>query len=374
MKNQKSKVKICHFSSVHKALDTRVFFKECKSLANAGYDVTLIARYDKEEIKEGVRIVPFNLYSNRIKRVLFSPFRMLRMTLKQKAALYHFHDPELIPVGIMLRLLGKKVIYDVHEDVAKQLLDKSYFRFRFIARLLAFLAWVTEKTGELFFSHIIAATPSIAGNFRPAKTTIVRNVPLLTLFHSNVSIDIKKEKPVVAYVGVLAKTRGLVQMVQAMEYVGDKAEMWLVGNWENESIEKECRSQKGWKNVRYFGTRPQEEAYAYMKAGDIGIVNFLPLANHLNSLPNKIFEYMTLGMPAVLSNFPFWRESFDHFALFADPEKPQEIAQRIMEFLAHPALIETKGKSGKAFIDSGYSWDKEEQVLFGVYKTLLPRA
>ncbi len=267
--------KICHISSVHNALDTRVFFKECVSLANAGYDVSLIARFNKEsEIKDGVKIVPFTNYSNRIKRVMFSAFRMLKMALKEKAVLYHFHDPELIPVGVMLSWMGKKVIYDVHEDVAKQLLDKSYFRFKWMARTMAVLARLTEKIGSVFFSRIVAATPGIAKNFKPSKTTIVRNVPLLNLFRADTPVDLKKEKPVVGYVGVLSRTRGLVQMVKAMEYVGDKAELWLVGNWETEEMHRECREML--RKDTYPGERQRNRDDGATMHVDSGRANHIP--------------------------------------------------------------------------------------------------
>lgn len=366
--------RVCQISSVHPVSDTRVFYKECKSLANAGYNTTLIAR-DNGEAKtvDNVHIVPFHLDGGRFKRILFSPLRMLRMALKQKAALYHFHDPELIFVGILLKLFRKKVIYDVHEDFPKVMRDKSYIRWRFIRNMISSIVRMAEKFGTLFYDHIITATPGIAANFSSKKTTVVRNVPLLKLFQANAvsDVEIKKEKPVIIYVGVLSRARGLKEMVQAMEFIGPRAEMWLLGSWERDDIYHECQAEKGWEYVKFFGQKPQEEAYAYMKAGDIGIVNFMPLANHINALPNKIFEYMALGLPVVLSNFPYWQENFDYCALFADPQNPKDIADKINMFLDDRELRIKKGKKGKDLIESGYSWESEEKVLIDVYKKVL---
>jgi glycosyltransferase involved in cell wall biosynthesis len=367
--------RICQISSVHISSDTRVFFKECRSLARAGYHTTLIARDNGEaRIVDGVHIVPFRPDGGRLRRILFSPLRMLRMALKQKAALYHFHDPELIFVGMLLRLFRKKVIYDVHEDSPKVMRDKSYIRWRVIRLVISGIVRAAEKFGALFYNHIIAATPGIAVNFSSRKTTIVRNAPLLKLVRTAMTpgdLGIEKEKPVIVYVGVLSRARGLKEMVQAMEYIGPKAEMWLIGSWERSDIDRECRAEKGWQYVRFFGQKPQEEAYAYMKAGDIGIVNFHPLANHINALPNKIFEYMALGLPIVLSNFPYWRENFDRFALFVDPQNPRDIADKINRLLDDEELRLEKGKKGREFIDSGYSWESEENVLIDVYKKVL---
>lgn len=365
-------IKVCHLSSVHQPKDTRVFFKECRSLAAAGFDVTLVVRCDTVEVIDGVRFVPFVAYKNRFKRILLSPFRMLRVALKQKAKLYHFHDPELIPVGIWLRLFGKKVIYDVHEDVPKQILDKTYIKSRAVRRFISWCAKIVEKFGVLFFSQVVAATPDIGSNFKPKKTTVVRNVPLLKLIHSDIVPEVEKTKPVVVYGGVLSRMRGLKEIVQAMEHVGGRAELWLLGKWEREEMHEECKAQKGWEHVRTFGMKPQAEAYAIMKMADMGIVNFMPLANHVNALPNKIFEYMALSLPMVLSDFQYWRENFDRCALFADPKKPEEIAARIVEYLDNPPLGQEKGKHGRDLIESGFSWEKEEAILIDLYKKLLP--
>ncbi len=366
-----NRVKICQVSSVHPSTDTRVFFKECKALAEAGYNVVLIAR-DKGSARteSGVEIVPFHLYTNRFKRMLFSPFRMLRMALKEKAAIYHFHDPELIFVGLMLKLFGKKVIYDVHEDVPKQIMGKSYIRSLLFRRVLSSVVKTVEKTAALFFDRIITATGDIALHFNPLKTTVVRNLPVLQLMAAPAALDIVKEKPAIVYVGVLSRIRGLVEIVQAMEYVGPKAELWLVGSWERDELYEECRKLKGWQYVRFFGPKPQKEAYTYMRNADIGIVNFHPLPNHVNALPNKIFEYMALALPLVLSNFPSWVETFADYAVFADPYDPKDIADKISTLLENRDLRTEKGRKGKKSIDSGYSWEHEKNVLLHLYRDM----
>lgn len=363
--------RICHISSVHPALDTRVFYKECKSLAAAGYHVTLIAVTDQgQQTIDGVHIVPFPPYRNRFKRILLSPLRMLRIALKQKSPLYHFHDPELIPVGIMLKILGKKVVYDVHEDLPKQIMGKPYIRSRFVGKLLGLITRLFEWTGSLFFNRIVVVTPKIAQNFPARKTLMIRNLPELKMFHDSIQPDIQKEKPVLIYVGALTRIRGLKEVVQAMKYIGPRAHLWLLGKWESETFHNQCQQQEGWKYVQYFGQKPQKEAYGYIKTADIGIVNFLPVPNHLDAMPNKIFEYMTLGKPIVMSHFPLWQETFPECALFADPTDPADIARHVERFLDDPKMIKEMGQKGKSKVESGFSWESEEQILLNMYKDL----
>jgi len=363
-------IKICHLSSVHQPRDSRIFVKQCRSLAAAGYEVILVVPCEKSEVVDGVKFVPFRQINNRYIRILFSPFHMFWLALKQKASLYHFHDPELLPVGLCLRLLGKKVIYDVHEDVPKQVMEKTYLKPHALQRFVALCVKTLEQFGARVFSRVVTATPDIASNFPPENTTVVRNVPVLSFINTSVVTDLQKTKPVVIYGGVLSHERGLIEIVQAMEYVKDRAELWLAGIWAKERLREECEAEAGWQHVRMLGMMSQAEFYTIMKMADIGIVNFLPIPNHVCALPNKLFEYMALSLPMVLSNFPYWRENFEACALFADPNDPEEIAARILEYLDNPELRQEKGRNGLALIESGFSWENEENVLIDLYNTL----
>ena len=161
--------KICFLTSVHPAFDARIFYKEAKTLAKAGYSVTLIAQHSKDEIVDGVRIIALPKPRNRLFRIFGTTWRMFRLALKQTADVYHFHDPELIPVGIVLRLLGKKVIYDVHEDVPQQILCKEWIGSTWIKKCVASIVHIIEQIGVAVFTRVVAATPDIANKVHFSK-------------------------------------------------------------------------------------------------------------------------------------------------------------------------------------------------------------
>ena len=120
-------MKICHLSTVHNAFDTRILWKECASLARAGHHVILIAPVKEKNSCDTVTVQAFPAFSNPYLRMLFAPWLMLFRALKTKADLYHFHDPELLPIGLLLRLFTwKPVVYDVHEDVAASIRVRTY--------------------------------------------------------------------------------------------------------------------------------------------------------------------------------------------------------------------------------------------------------
>ena len=113
---------------------SRVFHREATSLARAGYEVILVAANARAETVQGVRIIPLPEKRTLFQRYVCNNVCCLWQGLRIRADVYHFHDPELIPVGMLLRLLGKRVIYDAHEDYVASL---ASHRFHFGLRHLA---------------------------------------------------------------------------------------------------------------------------------------------------------------------------------------------------------------------------------------------
>ena len=233
-------MKICQISTVHPLNDNRVFHKECKTLVNSGHSVTLIITHDKNEVIEGVNIVGLKKRKNRFARMLFAPLEALRYAFREKADVYHFHDPELIPAGIILKIAGKKVIYDVHENTAKQMLNKDYLGNMLKRKFVSGLVRTVESISKLFFDIIIVARPDIAEHWNSSKVRTVINAAVLKTIDDAPDVEIEKNKPVLIYAGGLTSIRGIRQVIEAMEIVGDKAEMWIIGGWQNDDFRKEC--------------------------------------------------------------------------------------------------------------------------------------
>ncbi|WP_061321102.1 glycosyltransferase family 4 protein [Clostridium botulinum] len=364
------KTKICHISTAHPTFDTRIYHKECRTIAKNGDDIYLLIANDKDEISDNVKIVHLPKQNGRFYRFFKKRKIAFKKAVEIDADIYHFHDPELIPVGIKLKKLGKKVIYDVHEDVPKQILTKEWLKSDIIRKLVSNIFNKYEKKASENFDKIVCVSEDIAKNFDMNKTVIVRNFPVISDIDSIKPIDIEKKTPVVIYAGGLTKIRGIKEIIDAMELLNGEVKLWLLGKWENKNYEEECMRSKGWKNVEYFGLIPQKQAYSYMKKADIGIVNFWPVDNHVSALPNKPFEYMACELPMIMSDFEYWNCVFKDCFLGIDPKNPENISRTIQKLLLDKMLMKQLGENGRNFVLEKYSWESEGKILLNAYKEL----
>lgn len=365
-------IKVCILTTVHPVFNIRVFYKEGLTLLESGYDVAMIAQHHSNEVAEGIRIIALPISKSYFHRIFSLTLKCFLLALRERADVYHFHDPELLPFCFLLKLFtGRKVIYDVHEDYSGQILEKDWLGNILVRKIVVFVVNIVEHLVSLFIDGIVVATPAIGRKFDKSKTVLVRNVPRLVLVDKAVPLGIKKEKPVVVYVGELYKGRKIKEIIQAMEFIGTKGELWLLGDWKDDSYRIECQCLKGWRYVKYFGFLKIENLYGYIKAADIGICLSSDYPNYLEALPNKIFEYMACSLPMVISDLSYWRDTFKECALFTDSGNSKDIAEKIDFLLRDGSLNKRLGAMGRELIEKKYSWENESKKLLDLYKNLL---
>jgi glycosyltransferase involved in cell wall biosynthesis len=318
-----------------------------------------------------VRIIPLPKPANRFERMIKTTWMLFVLALKEKADIYHFHDPDIIPYGLVLKLLGRKVIYDVHEDYPEQFLNKEWIGNYTLRKIISVPFNIFEKLSVKIFDGVVTATSCIAAKFPENKTITLRNLPILELMDKAKPPNWEKNKPIVIYSGGLSRIRGIKEIIQAMDFIENKAKLWLLGEWENEEFKQECENLTGWKYATYLGQIPYGQHYSLIKTADLGLVNFFPLPNQERAMPNKPFEYMACSLPMVMSNFPYWQEIFGQCAVFVDPYDPKDIAEKILHLLDNSNEAKKLGDKGRELIEEEYNWETESRKLIDLYKGLL---
>ncbi|MDC4505526.1 glycosyltransferase, partial [Acinetobacter baumannii] len=131
--------------------------------------------------------------------------------------------------------------------------------------------------------------------------------------------------------------------------------------------------KKGWNAVNELGQLSRNEVKEVLQRSVAGLVTFLPVPNHIDAQPNKMFEYMSAGIPVIGSNYPLWRSIIEDngCGICVNPEDPEEIAAAIDKLIVDRALAENMGKNGIRAVNEKYNWSIEEKKLFKLYTELL---
>ncbi len=366
--------KIVHMTSVHPRHDIRIFLKQCRSLSKEGYSVTLIVADGKgDETRDGVSIIDAGAtIGGRLSRMLGTTKRVYAEALKIDADLYHLHDPELLPVALKLKLKGKKVIFDSHEDYPGDINTKAYIR-PFFRKIISKTFYVFETFVCTRLDHVVAATPGIEEKFRRdgCKSTAINNYPLLEELSELLPWDPNKKQ--VCYIGAMTSIRGLPELVTAMQQVKTGTQLALAGEFIDAATEELCTESGGWKFVDNLGFVSRDRVREVMGASIAGIVTFLPAPNHIDAQPNKMFEYMSAGIPIIASHFPLWRSIIEsnNCGICVDPSSPSEIATAIDYCATNPEEARIMGERGRSAVLDTYNWDSQVGSLVTVYRNLL---
>lgn len=367
------KIKVAHLTSAHPRHDIRIFHKMCKSIALVGWQAVLVVADGMGESAEsGILIHDVGKPSNRLDRMCRVTDRIFKSAISLNAHIYHLHDPELIPIGLKLKRMGYRVIFDSHEDVPRQMLGKSYLNkptLWLIAK--GFAAY--EKRACKKFDGVIAATPSIRDKFLAInpQTEVINNFPLLNELNQKGSW-VKKRKEV-CYVGSIDINRGIQELCLAMGQTKSGARLNLAGEFSEPELKLKVQHIKGWQNINDFNVVNRAGVKQILCQSIAGLVTFRPLPNHVNAQPNKMFEYMSAGIPLIASDFPLWRKIINEndCGLLINPLDSTAIAKAIDYVIENPNEAERMGKNGRRAVEEIFNWGQEEKKLLQLYEQIL---
>jgi glycosyltransferase involved in cell wall biosynthesis len=361
--------KIRHLTSVHSIRDPRIFHKQCRSLAGLGHDVGLVACHERVEVIDGVRIVPVDRPRGRLDRMTRVAWRVYRAALREQADLYHFHDPELLWVGALLKLRGRRVVYDVHEDVPKQIMSKPWIP-AWARPLISKSFMLVERLGARMVDGIVAATPTIARKFPADKTAVVQNFPEASFARVDGAGPQGERTDAFVYAGGLMEVQGVREMAQAFALLPEGMTGTVAGTFHPPALEQEIAAMPGWRRVRFLGHVPRSEVAQAIDGARAGIVLNHPTANYVDAYSTKMFEYMARGLPVVCSNFPLWVDIVGgaDCGIAVDPRSPSAIAEAIGSLNEDPELARRLGENGRRAIAERYNWEAELSKLEALYR------
>ena len=313
-----------------------------------------------------------------MKRFLLQ-YQMFRISLKENAAVYHFHDPELILLGLILKVFKKKVIYDVHENVSKQILTKEYIPFS-LRKIISLLVRFIEYLSLFFFDKIIIAGEDIGFqcHFRRflRKIVLLRNFPTISLSERDI-FPKARDKVTFIYSGGLSRDRGILEIIQAFKKVKNiDIKLLLLGSFTSDNFKKTVMDEiDGVENIEFIPAVSYMEMFTLLAKCHVGLICFHPTSNNIEALSgrnNKIYEYMQAGLAIIGSNFPRWKDFIEgnRIGITVDSQNVSDIKSAIEFLISNPKVLEEMGYNSKR-LSKNYSWEAESKKLINLYNKLL---
>ena len=369
--------KVLVASSVHPASDTRIFYKEIQALCEAGYRVTLLARDDRLT-DDGVRFLPAPEFGSRVLRILLAPWAVFWKGMRERADLYHIHDPELLWVGVACKVLtGARVVFDAHENVVAQLRTKHWVP-RWLRRPLGGLYSLMERLVLPCLDAVVLAEDSYAPVYAWHRNVcVIHNYPLPG---RRVSRERPSDRPRLVYVGGMTRPRGAMTMLQAAARLRDRGveASWSLVGPASPNLEAEMRAyiaeHRLDRTVDLIGGLPFPAAQDAVAEADIGLAILDPLPNYVESMPTKLLEYLAAGLPVIASDFPLWRSLISEFecGVTVPPGDPAALAEAVGSMASDPDNRHTMGENGRTCLMARQMiWASEARILIDLYERLL---
>jgi glycosyltransferase involved in cell wall biosynthesis len=372
-------MRICHMTTVHPAKDARIFYRMSRALAERGYAVTLIAPESSEDAL--VRMSTWNTQlerSGRTKRFALA----LRAAVAERADIYHFHDPELIPLGLALKVLrpSAAVVYDVHEDYPAMMRVKYWIPTP-LRPLIAQAAYLANTAAGVCLDGIVVADPHVQQDFQHValhKSIVYYNFPTLSLFTPVPAAPAVAQADLV-YIGGMSDRAGMFVLLDALALLakqGITPSVRLAGYTDGDAglaaIQQGIRTRGLSVQVELHGRMPHTQVPAWIRSGRIGLVTLQPIAKFLKNIPTKLFEYWACGLPVIASDLPpirpFLRNGKNGL-LFA-PTSAEDLARVIVWLMRHPYEAKAMGQYGQGQVAKEWNNDRQIDDLIGLYEQI----
>ena len=341
-------------------------------MAEAGYEVVLLAAGEQEVVK-GLRVGGLPRSSNRLTRMTLGVGRALLKSLATPADLYHFHDPELIPAGLLLRLLGKRVVYDIHEDNRTALQERDYLPSWTRPLIAGTFARIEEGASRHF--HLVLAERYYAERF-PRGEAILNYARFPPLDEGQLAARPRAEHPRLIYTGNVKAYRGAYRHARLLKRLPD-AELVLVGRCDpGLAADLQAGADPSRLQIEGVGGHvPHERIVSHYlrESWTAGLALFPPGPHTRRKELTKIFEYMAFGIPVLCADFPSLRRIVEgsECGICVDPDKEEEAAQAVRYLWENPEAAKGMGERGREAVRTTYNWDTQAEKLLRFYDTIL---
>jgi glycosyltransferase involved in cell wall biosynthesis len=312
---------------------------------------------------------------------------LLWLHIRHRYHVIHVHNmPDfLIFAALIPRLLGARLILDIHDPMPEMYMSKyqktesnNMIRaVRLQEKLSSKLAHKVITANKLFRERLISR------GMPPGKITVVNNVPDRRIFNRarvNPVASANDDHFTLIYPGTIAPRYRLDVPIRALPQLAESIpniQLKLLGRHVDHvdellALAKELGVED---HVEYAQVVPVDEVPSHLAGANVGLYTPCPDPHMDLTLPTKLMEYAVMGLPAIASDMPALRTWFDEESLlFFEPANVERFAECALKLRNDPSL----GKSLVQRMDETfvrqYSWENEWQRYFTLLQELLQRS
>lgn len=360
-------MKVVHVSTVHSRYDVRIYQKECRSLAAAGYEVHLVVADGLgDEQSEFAFIHDVGRRSkNRFVRMLWGTFSAMSFAVGLRPKIIHIHDPELLASIFLAKFRKIGTIYDIHENTRRQILLKKYLP-SILRNSIALAFGVFEDFMCRRLSATVVPQKAMQVQFGEVSSTCIE-LPNYVDLNLYPLVEKSFEKAEVFHAGGLSRDRGLENMVAAANEMGNRAQFFLAGSLEN-GFSKELLGK-----ATFLGALPYHEVLAWYVKSNVGVILYNNVGQYGMAGAVKSFEYMAASMPFLMPNFGEWLDFNKkvNCGINVDVTDRVAVAAAINWLIENPVKAKNLGKNGRVYVETTYSWQAVSGRLVSLYEKIL---
>jgi glycosyltransferase involved in cell wall biosynthesis len=339
--------------------------------------VILTSDGEAEELSDGIRIVSSTRKPvGRLRSLTLATWIFQKAALSINADVYQVHSPELLPLAVRLRRLGKRVVYDAHEDMPKHILEKEWLPSA-IRPLISktFATYQSRAVSEL--DAVISPHSHVVEGFQESgiDSTLIANFPLVDREHPVIPLNVDERAPLICYTGTVYRYSNQENICEAVnELEGVK---YAIAGFIDDNHRKVLEGILPPEKFSFLGRLSQRDLAAFYRRCSIGVVVYdykLNLGWRRGSFgTNKIFEYMEAGLPIICTDFELWADIVSRFdcGICVPPGDKTAIKDAIRFLVENPERAVEMGINGRQAVLREFNWTNEESKYVSLVKRLV---
>jgi glycosyltransferase involved in cell wall biosynthesis len=378
-------MKVSHVTIGHEVTDTRILRRECAILRDSGFQVTLMAQNDQSDTINGINISSLPVLGVRWFKRFPLMLPILWRLLKGEEQLLHFHDPDLLPVMLVVSLVTRKpVVWDVHEDYQSVIAYNNKLWSSKLSRVCGSLYAALElRICSLVKAVVVTVSEPIANRYQKAGIKVITCANYVD--HRQVPFPVEakpSDPPLVIMSGSVQHPFAPLRLLEAFAAVRRKlpCRLGFFGYFYPHSLREEIMEHASKLGVEHSvecgGPYPWRQLVCDLIASArVGVLLCDPeMVNHRSTTPNRLFEYWANGVPAICSRGTVSGDLVEgqRGGLTVPYQSTEAISEALERFLLDEAYAKKLGMNGRRSVDEKYNWSEEGAKLVRLYKDLIP--